>query len=312
MAGLSSVTFRSRYLQHMTQGINHVIKACQVLVEAKQTLTEPEFVELCRDLKLSIRTQQRFLRIGEYEPFREESLHDRLPHAWGTLYELTCLDKDKFDSALVCGKISSQMTRQGVRKLLDAGKTGAQVSTKTVKATTSVPQSIVGRSVLTLSIDKDILDEQLVATIVEEVREVVKSIERHAHVFVCLHDHHAIQGIQDDLKADSAVSSVRNNLPFNEFRVLAKLARVVKNYCKHQLSMASSIEKSLAREGKSNQWWANEELIKCEPTRECVEYAFTYLGIDLDIDKCMFDEREVDRLLEKINVAGKSKQQFKF
>ena len=312
MAGLSSVTFRSRYLQHMTQGINHVIKACQVLVEAKQTLTEPEFVELCRDLKLSIRTQQRFLRIGEYEPFREESLHDRLPHAWGTLYELTCLDKDKFDSALVCGQISSQMTRQGVRKLLDAAKTGSQVPIRTVKATTSVPQPIVGRSVLTLSIDKDILDENLVATIIEEVQEVVRNIERHTRVVIRLHDHNAIQGIQDDLKADSAVSSVRNNMPFNEFRVLTKLAKVVRSHCKHQALMANPIEKSLFRKGKSKQWWANEEFMKCEPTRERIEYAFNYLGIDLDIDRCMFDEREIDRLLEKINVAGKSKQQFKF
>lgn len=52
--------------------------------------------------------------------------------------------------------------------------------------------------------------------------------------------------------------------------------------------------------------------MKCEPSRGRIEYAFSYLRMDLDIDRCIFDERDIDRLLEKINLAGRAKQNFKF
>jgi|GEM_PF-3552938 len=311
MVGLNSVAFQSRYLQHMTAGINQVIKACQVLVEAKLNLSEREFADLCRDLNLSKRTQQRFLRIGEYEPFLEEALHDRLPHAWGTLYELTCLDKDKFNSALVGGQICSRITRRAVRKLLNVTGTGASQSKLVAKTPTST-QPIVGREVVTLSIDKDNYDEELVDMILEEVNDVVRFIQRYSQSVIRLTDHNAREGIQNDVKALHAVESVRSNLPINEFKALNKMAKLVRNYCKHQLLMSSDIEKKLYREGRSNASWANEELMKCEPSRECVEYAFQYLGIDLDIDQSMFDSAQVDRLIEKLKLASSMKQRFSF
>ncbi len=295
----------------MTAGINQVIKACQVLVEAKQNLSEKDFSELCRDLNLSKRTQQRFLRIGEYEPFREESLHDRLPHAWGTLYELTCLDKDKFDSALVCGQISSRITRRAVRKLLNVS--GASASPLQVVAKSSASaQLIVGRDVVTLSIDKDNYDEQLVDMILEEMHDVVRFLQSYRHCVIRIADHNAKEGIQDDVKALEAVESVTSNLPINEFKVLRKMAKFVRKYCQHQFLMSSEVERKLVREGRSKASWASQELMKCEPSRESVEYAFNYLGIDLDIDKCMFDSSEVDRLLEKIEYASSTKSKFSY
>jgi len=295
----------------MTQGINHVIKACQVLVEARQTLPERDFSDLCRDLNLSKRTQQRFLRIGEYEPFREESLHDRLPHAWGTLYELTCLDKEKFDSALVGGQISSKITRRAVKRLLGTSGTAAN-SAKTVVTKTSSTQQVVGRSVVTLSIDRDNSDEELVKLILEEVHDVVRYIQRLSGSAVRVHDHQAIEDMQKLVHVANDLVSTGNGAAINENRALMKMSRFVRNYCRHQLLMSSDLEKKLVREGRSKASWANEEVMKCEPTRECVEYAFNYLGIDLDIDRCMVDEREVDRLLERIKLAGAMKQRLSF
>jgi hypothetical protein len=81
MAKSLVASYRSRFIQHMTEGMNNVVQACKVLAEAKKDLSDVEFSKLIAGLNLSRRDAEKHVRIGSDKRFDAIELKDNLPYA---------------------------------------------------------------------------------------------------------------------------------------------------------------------------------------------------------------------------------------
>ncbi len=95
------------------QSVKAVIETGRLITEAKAALPHGEFLPMIQlQLPFSASTAQRLMAIAADERILHGVQH--LPASWGTLYELTKLDDEQFESRIEDGTINPDMERKDV------------------------------------------------------------------------------------------------------------------------------------------------------------------------------------------------------
>ena len=100
---------RAFYVTAFKRGVEKTARAtldmCRVVYEARNALDNYQFENFCKEVgyRDGSSTIRKFIAIGKVYP-RFIGLADQLPHAWTTLYQITQIPADEFDSYLKFGK----------------------------------------------------------------------------------------------------------------------------------------------------------------------------------------------------------------
>lgn len=294
MTGINAVSYRSRFLKYMHDGLHQVVKACQVLAEAQSRLPHNDFMSLCRDLKLSPRTRERLVRIGNYKPFRDAKVQKQLPLSWGTLDRLASMKESAFRSALDAGKIKPNMTRRGA-SAIEQGK-HVEVLKKVVKPKVKdTAELLTGeRLLLSVAFNKDMLDEEIAVQVLEEIREKIEDLKDHFQLIqIKLIDYGLptlIAAENDVLFSGAGMAKSRREverLGRAAENAILILSRIVRREARRQRKAASLGDRTLAKKGQLKRAWTAEEIVQCEADEDSVRYAWEELDIGLDIDECL-------------------------
>jgi hypothetical protein len=294
MTGINAVSYRSRFLKYMHDGLHQVVKACQVLAEAQSRLTQNEFMSLCRDLKLAPRTRERLVRIGNYKPFRDAKVQKQLPLSWGTLDRLASMKESAFRSALDAGKIKPNLTRRGAHAI-EQGK-HVEVLKKVVKPKVKdTAELLTGeRLLLSVAFHKDMLDEEIAVQVLEEIREKIEDLKDHFQLIqIKLIDYGLpalIAAENDVLFSEAGMAKSRREverLGRAAENAILILSRIVRREARRQRKAASLGDRTLAKKGQLKRAWTAEEIVQCEADEDSVRYAWEELDIGLDIDECL-------------------------
>lgn len=294
MTGINAVSYRSRFLKYMHDGLHQVVKACQVLAEAQSRLPHNDFMALCRDLKLAPRTRERLVRIGNYKPFRDVKVQKRLPLSWGTLDRLASMKESAFRSALDAGKIKPNLTRRGAHAL-EQGKAVEVVKKVEKPKVTPTTEPLSGeRLLLSLAFHKDMLDEDIAVQVLEQIRDKIEDLKDHFKlVQIKLIDYGlpAVIAAENDVLF-SEPSMAKNRREIDRVERAAEnailiLSRIVRREARRQRKAASLGDRTLAKKGQLKRAWTAEEIVQCEADEDSVRYAWEELDIGLDIDECL-------------------------
>jgi hypothetical protein len=117
-------TLITRYMTFAKASAENFVRMAQTLIEAKSKLRILDFVDFCRRVGLEHdgSTYRKLLIIGR-QASRFESVFDRMPANWTTVYKLATLEKDKFDRVTSDERFSPMMTGSEV-DLIVKGKSG--------------------------------------------------------------------------------------------------------------------------------------------------------------------------------------------
>lgn len=97
------------------QSVNGVIRAGQLLNEAKAALPHGEYLQMVENaLPFKARTAQRLMAIAQDERITNATHATLLPQHWTTLYDLTQLDDTEFEAKITDGTIHPEMQRRDV------------------------------------------------------------------------------------------------------------------------------------------------------------------------------------------------------
>jgi N6-adenosine-specific RNA methylase IME4 len=92
-----------------------ILEAGQLLIEAKVELAHGEFLAMiAADLPFKARTGQRLMAVARDQRLANAAHCAAFPPHWATLYELTKLDDESFQSLLAAGVIRPDMERKDV------------------------------------------------------------------------------------------------------------------------------------------------------------------------------------------------------
>ena len=294
MTGINAVSYRSRFLKYMHDGLHQVVKACQVLAEAQSRLPQNEFIALCRDLKLASRTRERLVRIGNYKPFRDAKVQKQLPLSWGTLDRLASMKESSFRSALDAGKIKPNLTRKSAHAL-ERGKE-VEVVKKAVKLKVTDTAQLLPQERLLLSVafHKDMLDEEVAVQVLEELRDKIEDLKDHFHLIQIKLIDYGLPAIiaaeNDELFSEAGMARSQREVERVERaagNAILNLSRIVRREARRQRKAASLADRTLAKKGQLKRAWTAEEIVQCEADEESVRYAWEELDIGLDIDECL-------------------------
>ena len=294
MTGINAVSYRSRFLKYMHDGLHQVVKACQVLAEAQSRLPHNEFTALCRDLKLAPRTRERLVRIGNYKPFRDAKVQKRLPLSWGTLDRLASMKEAAFRSALDAGKIKPDLTRRGALALEQPKKEGGVRKVCKPIVADAVGRLSEERLLLSVAFHKDMLDEEVATQVFEEIRDKIEDLKEHFQVVQIKLINHGLPAIisaeNDALFSEEGMAKSRREVERVERaaeNAILVLSRIVRREARRQRKLASLADRALAKKGQLKRAWTAEEIVQCEADEDSVRYAWEELDIGLDIDECL-------------------------
>jgi len=117
-----------------------VLEVAKELAQAKKTLGKELFNFLCKseDLKITRRTIDKLVMIGEWKYIDDTFIRASMPQAWSTIYEMVAFEQDdnrKFIKCVKSGEINQDITRSEVLAL----KKGVNItSSSTTKSLISI------------------------------------------------------------------------------------------------------------------------------------------------------------------------------
>ena len=105
---------------HWRKSIEAVIATGNELLAAKSALQHGEWLLMVDGmLPFSSRTAQALMQIARNPVIADQRNHDVLPQSWGTLVELARLDTSYLSTAISDGKITADISRSKVHKLVN-------------------------------------------------------------------------------------------------------------------------------------------------------------------------------------------------
>ena len=112
------------YAMYYAKCADLILSLAETCYDAKKNLDKSEFKLFIKEVKLdsSNATLSKYLKIGSVSA-RFRKIEDRLPSAWTTIYNLSCLSNDEFNKVLPF--IYNDMTAKDIREIL--GKTNNSV-----------------------------------------------------------------------------------------------------------------------------------------------------------------------------------------
>lgn len=123
-----AVTVRAGYVKRIREqwqkSLEAILETGRIIVEAKAALLHGEFDRMIdQELPFSRMTAFRLATISEDHRLSNVAHAQHLPPHWYTLYELTKVSDEVFESGLKTGLINPDMTRKEVEKLQLSGRT---------------------------------------------------------------------------------------------------------------------------------------------------------------------------------------------
>lgn len=261
--------YRSKFIQHMTAGMNNVVQACKVLAEAKQNLDEKEFQKLCGELKLSKRESEKLVRIGTDKRVDMPEVKDRLPYAFTTIDRILSLDNDQFIEAVKNNVIHPSATRDEIDNFKKYGLSGTP---HTVVDETRNPNEV---RVATIWLDKTNLDDKKAEEIMKLLQVKLAEIEKAVSVQPMKLTPH---GLVEKLKpSDKKLEKEAKTLQKNQEKVLRILVKAIKK--KARLEAKSSFTSITQVDVDLS------EAINCQPDYESVQAAVVRVKFDINLDE---------------------------
>ena len=102
-----------------------VLEMCKLIRDAKVNLQDKSFLHFCEQINLPAKssTISKYLKIGErYDQFINYT--DRLPNSWTSLYLITDIPEDQFETVLLESQTLANVTAGAINKIL--GKSAKQ------------------------------------------------------------------------------------------------------------------------------------------------------------------------------------------
>ena len=110
--GTEARVWAARITECWRSSVEGIIRTGRLLIEAKADLPHGAFGAMCsRDLPFSDSTAQRLMAIARDNRLSNPAHVQLLPASWGTLYELTKLSDDEFETAIEQKVIRPDMLR---------------------------------------------------------------------------------------------------------------------------------------------------------------------------------------------------------
>ena len=105
------------YVMYYSKCADLILSLAETCHDAKDKLTKSEFKQFVKEVNLdrSNATLSKYLKIGSVSA-RFRKIEDRLPSAWTTIYNLSCLTNDEFNKVLPF--ICNDMTAKDIREAL--------------------------------------------------------------------------------------------------------------------------------------------------------------------------------------------------
>ena len=108
-------TWAARITERWRASVESIIESGRLLLRAKDALPHGEFGAMCEHhLPFTARTAQMLMAIAEDQRLANPKFISLLPASWGTLYDLTRLSDEEFESAVHNRKIYVDMERKEV------------------------------------------------------------------------------------------------------------------------------------------------------------------------------------------------------
>jgi hypothetical protein len=108
-------TWAARITERWRASVESIIETGRLLLRAKEALPHGEFGAMCEHLlPFSARTAQMLIAVAEDQRLANPQYIALLPASWGTLYDLTRLSDQEFESAIHDRKIYAEMERKEV------------------------------------------------------------------------------------------------------------------------------------------------------------------------------------------------------
>ena len=114
-----------------------VLDVAKELAQAKKDLGKELFNFLCKsdDLKITRRTIDKLVMIGEWKYIDDAHIQASMPQAWSTIYEMVVFEKDdsrRFTKCLKSGEINPDITRSEVLALKKGNSLPSYSTTKSL------------------------------------------------------------------------------------------------------------------------------------------------------------------------------------
>jgi len=119
---LSNAASRQKWAERITaawgEQLTSIFETGNLLEAAKEELVHGEWGEMCKaDLPFDRSTATKLIAIATNDNVRNGAHVRRLPHSWGTLYELTKLTPEQFAAGIKSRAINPRMKRSDVAAL---------------------------------------------------------------------------------------------------------------------------------------------------------------------------------------------------
>lgn len=116
-AGRIDTTWRKSRERKNQAAVKHILETGELLIAAKKVLPRQFTAMIKNDLLFKARNAQLYMTIARDDRIADPKCISLLPHALGTLYELTKLPDNEFETAFQANLINSQMTRAQAQAL---------------------------------------------------------------------------------------------------------------------------------------------------------------------------------------------------
>jgi len=115
-----TMTYVERYRRFARKTAESVIELARTLVEAEETLDQPELREFFREVRIEQKSPvYKKLKVIAEKSARFDAHMQRMPSAWTTLYKLAALPAEDFDRLAQTDALSPHMTASEIDAALN-------------------------------------------------------------------------------------------------------------------------------------------------------------------------------------------------
>lgn len=112
----------------LSESARQLIRACEMVAEAREVLRHGDFQSFCADLGVAPRDASRMVQVGRHERLTDRSVISKLPFDPKVIFELARLDPRPFDGLLAAGIISPGLNRTQAGRLVRMTDAGIDVA----------------------------------------------------------------------------------------------------------------------------------------------------------------------------------------
>ncbi|MBF0424792.1 MAG: hypothetical protein HQL66_03110 [Magnetococcales bacterium] len=112
-----AAVFKRRIIIAHARSIDAILETCALLAAAMDELPTEEFHALVFTLPFTLPTARKMAQIGRAAWLRESGVVEKLPPAWGTIYQIIQMPEEEARRAIADGLIDKDVRRADVRAL---------------------------------------------------------------------------------------------------------------------------------------------------------------------------------------------------